>query len=468
MLTAAAATGFGVRYFCRVAAVVQPTAASSINFEIWLPAPATWNGKLYSGAGSGSLGALMYEPLAAGLKRGYAAMTQDRGHVSRHDAPGGFTRDGSWAYRQPEKIVDWAHRGQHVATVASKSIIAAFYGKAAGKSYFESCSAGGHIALMEATRYPQDYDGIIAGAPGDQWTHAVTLKLWASLPAIRDRSNVIPPEKLKLLNGAVLQACDGMDGVVDGLLNDPRECKFDPVVLQCSAGDGPGCLTAAQVKNARSIYAGPVRPGSSERIAPGYTHGSELGWGSNMLPVPGGSGVDFYRYWVYEQPDHDLRNFDFDKDWDFVNQKRVGDRTMSEVTNVVPEQLGAFRRSGGKLIQWHGWADSSVATLGSIDTYQRVVATESSAGANEFMRLFLAPGVEHCGGGTGPNKFDMLTALEAWVEKGVAPERIVASALREDGAVARTRPLCAFPRVARYSGTGSFDAASSFSCEMLR
>ncbi|MDP9877663.1 feruloyl esterase [Variovorax boronicumulans] len=464
VVSATAAYGLGMPYICRVVGVARPTSDSNINFEIWLPAASAWNGKFYSAAGAGSIGALMYEPMVSSVRRGYASMTQDRGHASRPDTSAGLFGDGEWAFKRPEKIVDWSHRSQHVATVASKAIISAFYGSEAKHSYFESCSAGGHLALMEATRYPQDYDGIIAGAPGDQWTHTLAGRLWAALPARKGKEYIIPTEKLALLNRTAVQACDALDGVADGLIEDPRACKFDPSVLQCKPGSTSDCLTEAQIQTAKAIYGGLVRPGSNERIAHGFMPGSEFDWEiiANTYKLPG-SAPDFLRFWAYEDPAYDSRNFDFDKGWDAINNKKVGGQTMAELTNVKPD-LSKFRQRGGRLIRWHGWADTSVAPQSSIDFYEQIVKQETKAGADEVMRLFMAPGVAHCRGGPGPNSFDMLGALEGWVEKSTPPERVVANSFASGGTLTRSRPLCAYPKVARYSGVGNHDRVESFSC----
>ena len=447
--------------FCRVVGTAQPTSDSNINFEVWLPPAADWNAKFYSGTGGGSTGSIQYGALRTGLAARYAAMSHDRGHTSRADLGVPVTTDGSWAAGHPERIIDWAHRSQHVTTVASKGITAAFYDRAPAHAYFVGCSAGGHIGAMEAQRYPEDYDGIIIGAPAWDWSNLLAGRLWSSLPSLNSSANALTSVKLKVLNDAVVAACDAIDGVTDGLIDDPRKCSFDPAVLQCQSGDAPTCLTSAQVTTAKAIYAGPKRS-NGQQIFPGYPAGSELLWTVNTGPTPGGSSFDFFRYWAYENASYDSRTFNFNSDLDFVNNKPVSGQTLASVVNATTD-IANFKARGGKLLMWHGWADEQVHTLSSIDYYNKVVAASSKADTDKSLRLFLAPGVAHCGGGAGPDTFNTLTALEQWVEQGIAPERIVASKLAA-GVVIRTRPLCAYPQIAKYAGTGDINKAESFAC----
>jgi feruloyl esterase len=447
--------------FCRMVGKAMPTSDSEINFEIWLPAAASWNGKFYSGTGGGSTGAIQYGALRAGVAGGYAAMSQDRGHISRADLGVPVSTDGSWAAGHPEKIIDWAYRSQHVTTVASKGTVQSFYERDPGHSYFVGCSAGGHIGAMEAGRFPDDYDGIIAGAPAWNWSPLLMGRLWASIPSLTSPANALTSDKLAILTQAAVASCDAIDGLTDGLVDDPRKCSFDPTVLQCPGADGPNCLTAAQVTTAKRIYAGPTRP-NGERIWYGYPVSSEPLWTVNTGPAPGGSSFDFFRYWVYENAAYDSRTFNFDSDVEFTNTKLVSGETMASVVNATPD-LRAFNARGGKLLIWHGWADEQVHTMGSIEYYDKVVAASSKAEADQALRVFLMPGVAHCGGGVGPDSFNALGALEQWVENGVAPNRLIASKI-VDGAVTRTRPLCPYPQVARYSGSGDINAAENFAC----
>lgn len=455
--------------FCRVAGVSRPEAGSEIGFEVWLPGPEAWNGRFQGIGSGGSAGAIRYPQLAAAVAAGYAAVATDNGHTSTS----GF--DGSWALGHPERLVDFGYRAQHEATVAGKAVTAAYYGRPAAYAYFVGCSQGGHHALMEAQRYPEDYDGIVAGAPANYWIGLMTGELWSGLATTRDPEQDLPGAKLPVLGAAVMAACDALDGLEDGLIDDPRACDFDPGALLCDGGDRPDCLTGGEVAAARAIYAGPTRPGTGERIFPGYALGSEHfespdglgGWARYWSGVekPGGSAIDFMRYSVFQDPDYDLRGFDFDRDWDLANNRPIGsDETLGSALNAVDPDLGAFKAAGGRLISYHGWADALIPGQYAVDYYDRVTeAMGGPAETTDFYRLFMAPGVAHCRGGPGPDRFDAVAALERWVEEGVAPDRLVAAKV-VDGAVQRTRPLCPYPQVARHRGTGSIDDAASFAC----
>jgi feruloyl esterase len=447
--------------FCRVIGVSNPTSDSVINFEVWLPPAATWNRKFYSGTGGGSTGAIQFGALRTGIAANYAAMSQDRGHISRSDLGVPASTDGSWAAGHPEKVVDWAHRSQHVTTVASKAIVQAFYTQAPQHAYFVGCSAGGHISAMEAYRYPGDYDGIIAGAPAWNWSNLMAGRLWASHPSLKNPADALTAPKLAVLNDAAIASCDAVDGLTDGIVDDPRKCSFDPAVLQCTGADAPTCLTPGQVNTARHIYAGPKRA-NGQQVFPGYPVSSERLWTVNTGPTPGGSSFDYFRYWVYENQNYDSRTFNFDSDLDFANNKPVAGDTMASVVNARPD-IRAFGDRGGKLLMWHGWADEQVHALSSVDYHDQVVAANTKAQADRFYRLFMLPGVAHCGGGVGPDSIDALGALERWVEQNVPPDRIIASKVT-GGTVTRTRPLCPYPQVARYNGSGSIDDAASFTC----
>lgn len=455
--------------FCRVAGVARPEAGSEIGFEVWLPAAEAWNGRFQGIGSGGSAGAIRYRQLAAAVENGYAAVATDNGHTSTS----GF--DGSWALGHPVRLVDFGYRAQHEATVAGKAVTRAYYGRDADHAYFVGCSQGGHHALMEAQRYPDDYDGIVAGAPANYWIGLMTGELWSGLATTRDQGQDLPRDKLPVLGAAVLAACDAVDGLEDGLIDDPRNCDFDPAVLTCKGPDRADCLTPGQVAAARAIYAGPTRPGTAEQLFPGYALGSEHfeaadglgGWARywSGITEPGGSTADFMRYSVFENPDYDLKQFDFDADWDLANDRPLGnDETLGSALNAIDPDLSAFKANGGKLISYHGWADPLITGQYAVEYYESVV--DAMGGLDEtvdFYRLFMAPGVAHCRGGPGPDRFDAVTALERWVEEGVAPEQLVASKV-VDGEVRRTRPLCVYPQVARYGGSGSIDDAASFRC----
>ena len=435
--------------FCRVAATLRPTSDSEIKIEVWMPEAAEWNGK-FEGTGNGGWGGSI-EPgeLAAAVARGYASGSTDTGHT------GG---SASFALGHPEKLVDFGYRSVHGMTVAAKALIAAFYGEGPKLAYFEGCSSGGRQALMEAQRFPEDYDGIVAGATTNNWTPMMFGRIWVAQATLSDPASYIPPAKYPVIHKAALAACDAMDGVKDGVLEDPRACKFDPAVLACKAGDAADCLTKAQVTAAKRIYTPATDPRTGEQIFPPMERGSELVWGRLAGgPKPIELADDYFKYVVFEDPKWDFRTLNFDGDLAKALKKDSG------VLSAVNPDLRPFFARGGKLIQYHGWTDQQVMPENSINYHESVVKTVGKAKADASYRLFMVPGMGHCGGGDGPNKFDMLGALELWREGGKAPETVVASHATE-GKVDRTRPLCAYPAVAKYKGSGSTDEAGNFAC----
>jgi len=451
--------------FCRVTAVAWP----EVRFEVWLPDQ--WNGK-FLGVGNGGLaGSIPYGAMSAPLRRGYATAGTDTGHQ-------GGSSDASWAAGHMQRVVDFAHRGIHVTTQAAKAITAAYYGARVAHSYFQGCSQGGQQALMLAQRYPEDYDGIIAGDPANYWTHHyIGGHLWSALAL--DGDGYIPDAKIPALAAAVNRACDALDGIRDGILNDPRRCSFDPATLACMGADTPQCLTAAQVAAVRRLYAG-LRSPEGDLLYPGLVPGGEAGAGGWASWITGSApglgrhdtlGIPFLKYIVFEDPGWDFRSFRFsradglDDDVDFTDAK------LGAMFNAIDPNLRPFQANGGKLIQYHGWSDPDITPLNSINYYESVVRLIGAGGNHglrntvEFYRLFMVPGMQHCSGGAGPGTFDMLSALENWVEKGVAPDRIIASHSTA-GSVDRTRPLCPYPQEARWKGSGSTDDAANFVCAL--
>ncbi|HEY1948881.1 MAG TPA: tannase/feruloyl esterase family alpha/beta hydrolase [Bryobacteraceae bacterium] len=422
--------------YCRVAATLKPSADSDIKMEVWMPASG-WNGKMEANGNGGWSGSINPTVLGNGVQRGYATAMSDLGHEGS---------SASFALGHPEKLTDFGYRAAHEMTVAAKAIIASHYGQAPKLSYWSGCSAGGRSALMEAQRFPADFDGIIAGAPGLNWTGRATQSVWVAQAAHKTEGSYIPPAKYALIHAAVLKACDAKDGVEDGVLEDPTRCHFDPRELQCAGADNVTCLTAEQVETARAIYADV--PG----VVPGFEPGSELGWATMAGPKPFGIGSEFFKYVVFQNPAWDYKTFHFDRN--------VANSTL----NAMSPDLKAFRDHGGKLIQYHGWSDPQISPASSPAYYKSVVA-EMGGGEDveKFYRLFMVPGMAHCGGGDGTSSFDMLSAMEQWVEKGKAPDQI-AAARRKNGTVDRTRPLCPYPQVARYKGSGSTDDAANFIC----
>jgi hypothetical protein len=468
---------------CVVKGVARPTSDSEIKFELWLPVGG-WNRKYQQAGNGGWAGAIPTQSLIEPLRRGYATAATDDGH----EASGIVA---SWATGHPEKLVDFGYRAVHETGLQAKAIMRAFYGRDPARSYFVGCSDGGREALMEAQRYPQDFDGIIAGAPANTWSRLMAGGLWNEQALLNDPAGNLPPSKLPVIQKAVLAACDALDGVKDGLIEDPRVCHFDPAVLTCKAGDSPECLTAPQVEALRKIYSGPKNPRTGAQISPGFAPGTEAapgGWSLWITPAQPQAGVQFmfansfYKDVVFENSKWDFRAMNFDKD------VAAGDEKAGSILNSISPDLRAFRAHGGKLIQYHGWGDAAIPALTSIDYYGHVrefLAKDPGVGVQDFYRLFLVPGMGHCGGGFGPNNFgnllqssqpaivdpehDVVAALDRWVEKGAAPDKIIGTGTAvDDPSMTLTRPLCPYPQVARYKGTGDTNDAANFACAAPR
>jgi feruloyl esterase len=465
--------------FCRVRGVSQPVAGSRIGFELWLP-KAGWNGKLKMLGNSGYSSALPYAEMAAHVKQGYAIVATDTGHSG--DGPD-FARDSR------ESIVDWGYRAVHTTAMNAKRVVNAFYGKNAQFTYFEGCSTGGHQAFTEAQRFPEDFDGIVAGAPGHNRTHLNAAFLWQfvqnQVRAGQPRQ-IVPARKLALLAKASFNACKSQNGALAGglasdpFLNDPLSCTFDPSTLLCGAAESDECLTIEQIGALKRMYEGAQNPRTSQRIYFGWPAGSEaspdgrggwnLYWADPQNPsMP--ARADFWRYWAFNDGNWNWQRFDFDAD-----MKRADD-ALAGTINAMNANLERFRRRGGKLIHYHGMADPVVPYADSVVYQQRVVmeqlqsrglayVDDASRATSEFYRLFLAPGLGHCTGGPGAAPMDLQQAIENWVERGQAPSSLPAT--RSAGGVAGkgfTRPLCAYPQIARYNGNGAPpDEAASFSC----
>jgi len=444
-----AAAGFrALPAFCRVAATLKPSSDSDIKIEVWLPASG-WNGKLQAVGNGAFNGTIGYAAMGAALTRGYAAASTDTGHV------GGGAR---WALGHPERVIDFGWRAVHEMTVTAKKIVASHYDAAPRFAYFNGCSAGGRQAMKAAQRFPADFDGIIAGAPGLDWTsRAARAAQVAQVLEMNASARLLPPQT-QLLHRAVVQACDALDGVKDGLLADPGRCTFDPGVLQCTASNSSGCLTPAQVDTARLIYSDARNPQSKREIT-GLARGSELGWTDlGWTESARATGLDQFRFLVYGDPNWNIQKFNFDTD---IVRAEAAD---ADTINALEPNLKPFVDRGGKLIQYHGWSDPQISPRNSTQYYSRVLDTLGGADkVHNSYRLFMVPGMGHCRGGAGPNTFDMVAALEAWVERGQAPHQILASHAT-NGVVDRTRPLCPYPQVAVYRGNGSTDEAANFEC----
>lgn len=468
---------------CAVKLTARPTTDSEIRIEVWMPVEG-WNGKFQQAGNGGWAGSIPAGSIAAAVARGYAAAGTDDGHDGKV-SPG-----ATWAIGHPEKLIDFGYRALKETSVHAKEVIRAFYGKAAERSYFVGCSDGGREALMQAQRYPEDFDGIIAGAPANDWSYLLTGAAWNVQALLKEPGSAIPPTKLPAIQKAVIAACDQLDGIDDGLLEDPRQCQFDPAVLTCKAGDNADCLTAPQVTALRKIYQGPRNPRTGKQIFAGSAPGTEAvpgAWSSWTVTSPPekslqyGFGFSFFAHAVFEDPQFDIKTLEFDADIEYGHQK------AGVHLNSSSPDLRSFRARGGKLIQFHGWGDAAIPAASSIDYYERVNsfmkrfpnprAGGSSRETQDFYRLFMVPGMGHCAGGIGPRNFgqgspvagdaehDVLTALETWVEKGVAPERLIGTGVTgTQPQQPLTRPLCVYPQVTRYKGSGDVNAAANFSC----
>lgn len=444
--------------FCRVQGVIAPSNDSHIEFEVWLPVNG-WNRKYEAVGNGGYAGSINYAGMGGALAAGYATSSTDTGHR-------GTATDGAWALGHPEKRVDWAYRAVHEMAGKSKAVIRSFYGAMPEKSYFESCSNGGRQALMEAQRYPADFDGLVAGAPAAYITRLITQFAWDVQVLEDGGASLIPSAKLPAIERAALAACDSRDGVKDGVIGHPTKCNFDPAVLLCAGAESDSCLTAAQIAALKKIYSGP-RDANGETLAPGFAFGGETGgtqgWARWIASAkPGESAqyqfaTNFFRNFVFEDAAWDIRSFRLEREMKTVEEKLA---PLYEASNP---DLSAFQRRGGKLILYHGWSDPAIPPMSTINYYENVVKTMGRAAAQSFTRLYMVPGMQHCGGGPGTTQFNALAALTQWVEQKKAPAEIVARH-ETNGKTDRTRPLCPYPQEARYKGTGSTDDAANFVC----
>jgi hypothetical protein len=467
--------------FCRVVGAIRPSRDSNIEFEVWMPMSG-WNGR-YLGVGNGGFaGSINYNArgtgnapgMAQALENGYATSSTDTGHEAG-------TTNADWAVGHPEKVIDYGYRAVHATAVDAKAIIAAFYGSAP-KSYFSSCSNGGRQALMEAQRYPADYTGVVAGDPSWYATHLAAAQIWNVQALMSDEASYVPASKIPAIAAAVLEKCDALDGMKDGVIDDPPKCHFDPAALLCKGADSSTCLTGPQVEALKKIYAGPSTS-SGQQVFPGVFPGSEGGpggWGLWIVGAqPGKSlnysfGVGALAKMVYQDPKWDFRRFNFDRDVAFLDDK------LGPLRNATNADLTSFKDRGGKLILYHGWSDPDISPLSTVNYYDKVKTKLGQQSTDEFVRVYLAPGMQHCGGGAGATVLGAVpgsgaepqrgiqATLERWVENGDAPAEIVATKfknpLNSQSGFAATRPICAYPRIARYKGSGSADDAGNFAC----
>jgi hypothetical protein len=452
---------------CRVTGLLSP----EIAFEVSLPAK--WNGRFYMIGNGGHAGEAMDDPGRVAqrnqaLELGFAFAQTNTGHDARKE-PG-----ASFVMSNPQKAIDYAYRAVHLTARTTQDMTRQYYGKPISRAYWNSCSNGGRQGMMEAERFPDDFDGIVANAP---WVDQTGFTIGAMWNQKALSAAPVTPAKLALVGEKVMAKCDAIDGLKDGLIDDPRKCNFDPArdVPACSAGaDGPDCLTPAQAEAIAKVYSGPISNGKP--FFPGYMPGSEAvmpglfggGAGSGWMNVivaaqPDAKPADFnlaegtMRYLVHKppQPDYDYKTFDFDRNIHMLDE-------WSKLADAKNPDLAKFHKHGGKLIMTYGWADSILQPMMGVNYYEQAVAKNGPDTA-EFFRLFMVPGMAHCGGGIGPDRNDSMTAMINWVEKSKAPDAIVASRV-VDNQVVRTRPLCPYPQVARYSGQGSIDDAVNFHC----
>jgi feruloyl esterase len=458
--------------FCRINAQATPTSSSLINFEIWVPEGTAWNGKLVVTGNGGYSPSLSYGDMAYAMRQGYAVVGGDTGHQSA-DPNAMF-----WGVNQPEKIADWGSRSIHAITAPARALVAGLAAKEPTRSYYYGCSTGGHQGYAQIQRYPEDFDGVIAGAPGNNRTRLNVEFMHRFLSNRATGANtpvILTSAKAALITQRAVAACDSLDGVTDGVMEDPRACttaQFNIDALQCAGADAPDCLTADQVAVAKKIYAGPKNARTGAQIYPGYPVGSEAGWPAywgSTEPVR----ADYWRLWVFENPQWNWWTFDYDRDLAFADAK------ISPLVDQTNADIGAFKARGAKVIVYQGWQDPVVNPIDTIAYVDRVKALQGSqAEVDSFLRLFVVPGMGHCSGGSGATNFgnggaasptpsadhDVLMALDRWVETGAAPDRIVATRV-VGGAAVRTRPLCPHPKKAVYAGAGSTDDAANFRCE---
>lgn len=451
---------------CRIAGTIDLT----INFELLLPD--VWNGKFIMGGGGGFVGSVDNQAqggMSVGLtplERGYATVGTDTGHS-------GSPIDANWALNDQEAKDNFAGRAVHRTVEVSKTIITDYYGGDIDYSYFLGCSRGGGQAMISAQRYPQDFDGVIAGAPALDWpgvTAAFVYNQQLVFPNPNQvESPVITEANRKLLAQSLRNSCDAIDGVADGILNDPRMCAFDPVELpRCQSGPGDGCVTDTQLTAIQAIYAGPNVAG--DQLHPGFPFGGEMdpwGWAfwitraqPSTLP-PGlpnlqyAYGTEFFKYFIVDNPDWSYAGYGF-QDW------HKNSAEAAALLNATDPDLSEYRDAGGKIIMWHGWSDAGLSALDSIEYYDSV--EQQNPALRGYFRLFLMPGVSHCEGGPGPDRADWISAIELWVEDGIAPEYLIASKSDDEDNVIMERPLCPYPQIGQYDGSGDPNLHGNYDC----
>lgn len=465
--------------FCRVTAEVKPTTDSDIKLEVWMP-QADFNGNFRGEGNGGFAGSINYQSMADALNHGYATASTDTGHSAS-------AVDGSWALGHPEKITDFGYRAIHEMTIKSKAIVQAFYGQGPRHSFFAGCSNGGRQGLMEAQRFPTDYDGILSGAPANYWTKVFSAFIWDIQALQSDPESYISSKKIPAIAAAVLAACDANDGVKDGVLNEPGSCHFDPNSMACKGGDSDSCLMPKQAEALKKVYAGP-HDASGKQLFPGFEPGGEVGPGGWVTWITGpDSGKDWQAVFAegfFKNMITSSQPLDF-KTVKIQDAIKLAEEQQAHTFNADNPDLAAFAKRGGKLIIYHGWSDAALPPVATIQYLESVEKTLGKKTAGNSVRLYMAPGVQHCAGGPGPDSFgqlgraaahdpdhDIRLALESWVEKGTAPDKIIAAKFvnAENGSphATMTRPLCPYPEIAKYKGNGDDKDAANFVCAMAK
>ena len=446
---------------CKVVAVLKPSSDSLINMELWLPPTDKWNGKFQAVGNGGWAGSIQglggaNPPMVAALRAGYATAGNDTGHQEGN---------GQFTLGHPEKVIDFAYRAMHEMTVQSKMLIKTFYDQTPRLSYYNGCSTGGRQGLMAAQRYPEDFDAILAGAPANDHLYLHAGDMARMVETFKDPEGLIPQAKQTLLAKAVMNACDANDGVTDSLITNPMACKFNPAVLQCKSGDAPDCLTTKQVATAQRLYTA-AKNSKGELIFPGYAYGGEAAYnimrgspapGTDIAanPVPGDLQLGTFRYLAHQDPNWDWKTFNIDTDTALAKK-------MGGIIDSVDTDMSKFKARGGKLLMYHGWADPAIPSEHTVVYYNNVLK-KMGKNQNNWMELFMVPGMGHCSGGAGPNQIDWMGALETWREKGDTPTSIIGKG--KIGETPMTRPLCPHPQVATYKGNGDTNDAANFACK---
>jgi feruloyl esterase len=428
--------------------VMTPSSDSLIDTAVFLPTE-NWNGKLQVVGNGGWAGSVSYPAMAAALREGYATASNDTGHRAQ-DVGGG----GMFALGHPEKITDFAYRAMHETVVKAKLITTSFYGRGPKYSYYNGCSTGGRQGLIEITKFPEDFDAASVGAPANPHVHLHAAGVERSLELMKNNAP-LTQGKVETLHKAVMDSCDALDGVKDGIISNPEKCHYDPSALLCKAADGPTCLSSGELNTVKIVF-GDVKTKKGDVIWTGYEPGTELQVGSLKNVPTGPGGVwDVIRILGHQDKDYDWHNFDLDTEVAQADKAGI---------DVLTYDLSAFKAHGGKLLLYHGWADPSIPP-GHTVLYYKEVLNKMGKKQDDWFKLYMEPGMAHCGGGVGPDQFNKMGVIERWREAGQAPDSIIASHVT-GSSVDMTRPLCAYPQVAVYKGVGSTNDAASFSCKL--